>query len=64
MGRTPSNIPPTLLPGKGTRLIQAFLADEGTDAIPIDQALVTSGKTTPKLMLPKRRVRYEYQDSP
>jgi hypothetical protein len=64
MGRTPSNISPTLLPSKGTRLIQAFLADEGTDAIPIDQVLVTPGKATPKLMLPKRRVRYEYQDDP
>jgi hypothetical protein len=64
MGRTPSTIPPTLLPKKGTRLIQAFLADEGPDAIPIDQVLVTHGKPTPKLMLPKRRVRYAYQDEP
>jgi hypothetical protein len=64
MGRTPSDIPPALLPAKGTRLIQAFLADEGTGAIPIDQVLVTPGKPTPKLMLPKRRVRYEYQELP
>ena len=64
MGRTPSSIPPTLLPRKGTRLIQAFLADEGTDAIPIDQVLVTFRKATPKLMLPKRPVRYEFQDDP
>jgi hypothetical protein len=64
LGRTPSNIPPALLPGKGTRLIQAFLAGEGTDAIPIDQVLATFGKATPKLMLPKRPVRYEYQDDP
>jgi len=63
MGRTPSNIPPTMLPSKGPRLIQAFLADEGTDAIPIDQVLVMPGKATPKLMLPKRRVRYEYQEN-
>jgi len=64
LGRTPSNIPPALLPRKGTRLIQAFLADEGTDAIPIDQVLATFRKATPKLMLPKRPVRYEYQDDP
>lgn len=64
MGRTPSSIPPTLLPRKGTRLIQAFLADEGTDAIPIDQVLATFRKATPRLMLPKRPVRYEYQDDP
>jgi hypothetical protein len=64
MGRTPSPIPPSLLPAKGTRLVQAFLADEGSDAIPIDQVLVTAGKPSPKLMLPKARVRYEYQDKP
>ena len=62
MGRKPSTIPPALLPRSGTRLIQAFLAKEGTDAIPIDQVLVTPGKATPKLMLPKRRVHYAYQD--
>lgn len=62
MGRTPCAIPPALLPNKGPRLIQAFLAEEGTDAIPIDQVLVTRGKPTPKLMLPKRQIRYEYQD--
>jgi hypothetical protein len=64
MGRTSSNIPSTLLPGTGTRLIQAFLTDEGSDAIPIDQVLVTLGKTAPKLMLPTRNVRYAYQDLP
>lgn len=64
MGRTPSSIPARLLPSKGPRLIQAFLADEGADAIPVDQVLVMPGKTTPKLMLPKRSVRYEYQDAP
>ena len=64
MGRTPSNIPPALLPDKGTRLIQAFLANEGTDAIPIDQVLATPGKPIASLMLPKRPVRYEYQDGP
>ena len=64
MGRRASNIPTELLPSKGVRLIQAFLADEGEDAIPIDQALVTAGATPPKLMLPKGRIRYAYQDDP
>ena len=64
MNRTPAKIPPTLLPAKGTRLIQAFLADEKTDAIPIDQVLVTSGEAPPMLMLPKGRIRYAYQDKP
>lgn len=48
----------------GTRLTRAFLAEEGTDAIPIDQVLAGSGKAIPKLMLPKRSVRYECQDDP
>jgi hypothetical protein len=64
MGRTPSKIPSALLPGKRTRLVQAFLADEGADAIPIDQVLVTPDSAMQKLMLPKRRVRYEYQEDP
>ena len=64
MGRMPSDIPAALLPSKGTRLIQAFLADEESDAIPIDQVLVVAGKAIPKLMLPKRPVRYAYQDDP
>ena len=64
MGRSPSHIPPALLPREGTRLIQAFLAEEGTDAIPIDQVLVIAGRATPKLMLPQRPVRYAYQDDP
>jgi hypothetical protein len=63
MGRTPSNIPRTLLRRNGTRLIHEFLADEGTGAIPIDQVLVTPGKATLKLMLlPTRRVRYDFQE--
>lgn len=64
LGRQPSNIPPELLPRKGIRLIQAFLAGEGDDAIPFDQVLVTAGTTPPKLMLPKGRFRYAYQDDP
>jgi hypothetical protein len=64
MGRTPSTIPRALLPHDGTRLIQAFLANEAEDAIPIDQVLVTQGKPVPKLMLSKGQVRYAYQDDP
>jgi hypothetical protein len=62
MGRTERPVPPDLLPSKGRRLVQAFLADEGEGAIPIDQVLVEAGKPVPSLMLPKRPVRYAVQD--
>jgi hypothetical protein len=64
MGRKPSDIPPALLPDKRTRLVQAFMADEAEDAVPIDQVLVTAGKAPPKVMLPTGRVRYAFQDDP
>jgi hypothetical protein len=64
LGRRPVEIPASLLPKSGTRLIQAFLANEAGDAIPIDQVLVTAGQPVPKLMLPKVSVRYAYQDDP
>jgi hypothetical protein len=62
LGRRPADIPTSLLPRSGARLIQAFLANEPEDAIPIDQVLVTAGHAVPKLMLPNARVRYAYQD--
>jgi hypothetical protein len=64
MGRKPSEIPRPLLPKTGVRLVQAFLAGDANDAIPIDQVLVVAGRTPPKVMLPDRRVRYAYQDYP
>jgi hypothetical protein len=64
LGRRPVAIPADLLPQHGTRLIQAFLANEADDAIPIDQVLVTAGRPVPKLMLPNARVRYAYQEAP
>jgi len=64
LGRSPAAIPKELLPASGTRLVQAFLADEAEDAIPIDQVLVRAGREPPKLMLPKARVRYAVQDEP
>ncbi|KQM64293.1 hypothetical protein ASE75_09915 [Sphingomonas sp. Leaf17] len=63
MGRTPTPIPATLVPTKGTRLIQAFVAREANDAVPVDQVLVTAGQPVPMLMLPEAPVRYAVQDS-
>jgi hypothetical protein len=62
MGRTARPVPSSLLPSQGRRLVQAFLVDEGEGAIPIDQVLVEAGKPVPRLMLPKRPVRYAVQD--
>jgi hypothetical protein len=65
MGRAPSPIPPALLPAHGIRLVQAFLADEAPDAIPIDQVLVVAGRPAPALMLPPgKAVRYATEDDP
>lgn len=63
MGRTPMAIPTDVLPTKGTRLVQAFVASEADDAVPVDQVLVTAGKPAPVLMLPSAKVRFAVQDA-
>lgn len=62
MGRRPVAIPATLIPTTGRRLVQAFVAGEADDAVPVDQVLVTAGKRPPKLMLPKAAIRYVFQE--
>jgi hypothetical protein len=64
MGRKPVPIPESLLPVRGLRLIQAFVAGEGDDAIPVDQILVKAGDAAPPLMLPSKSIRYRVQDWP
>ena len=61
LGRTPRPVPENLLPPSGRALVQAFLAREDKDAIPIDQVLVEVGKPVPYLMLPNQAVRYQVQ---
>lgn len=62
LGGHPVALPRALLPASGERLVQAFAADAPADAVPLDQVLVTAGKPTPKLMLPRGvRVRYATQ---
>lgn len=46
----------------GRYLLQAFVADEPEDAIPMDQIIVEPGKPTPALMLPKGHYRIVAQD--
>jgi hypothetical protein len=62
MGRKPAPIPAGLLPRSSRRLVQAFLAGEPEDAVPVDQVLVEAGRPLPKLMLPTGRIRYAVQD--
>lgn len=62
VGRRPVDIPRRLLPASGRRLIQAFVAEEPADAIPLDQIVVEAGRPAPPLMLPRRAVRWAVQD--
>jgi hypothetical protein len=61
-GRKPVRVPSSLLPKKGVRLVQAFIAAEAADAIPVDQVLVFSGQPVPELMLPNLPIRYAFQE--
>lgn len=60
--RRPRAIPAKLLPERGRRLIQAFVAGESPDAVPMDQVLVTAGETPPVFMLPKGKYRFAWQE--
>lgn len=58
MGRKPVAVPARLMPSSGLVLVQAFLANEAEDAVPIDQVIVTAGHKPPPLMIPPRPVRF------
>ena len=62
LGRSPRAVPAALLPKHGRRLIQAFLASEPEDAVPLDQVIAEAGKPAPPLMLPRARIRFAFQD--
>jgi hypothetical protein len=63
IGRRPRPVPAHLLPASGRRLVQAFVAGEDEQAIPLDQVIVEQGKPRPALMLPDGiPIRYAYQD--
>jgi hypothetical protein len=62
-GRLAAAIPPELLPGEGRRLVQAFVAGEAEDAVPLDQALVVAGQEPPVLYVPEgTEIRWAVQD--
>jgi len=51
--RKPVEIPPELEPKDGRVLVQAFLASESDDAVPVDQVVLLAGEPTPVLLLPE-----------
>ena len=61
MGRKETRVPSKLLPKRGERLVQAFLASEPQNAIPLDQLIVRAGDHGPKFMLPHAKVRFSFQ---
>lgn len=62
-GKTENRIVMSLLPQPGgTFLVQAFVAGESDDAIPIDQIIITDAKNAPVLMLPKGNFRIKATD--
>jgi hypothetical protein len=62
-GRRAIAIPRELLPAEGKRLVQVFAAGEASDAIPLDQALVTAGGEPPVLYVPDNvELRWAVQD--
>lgn len=60
--RTPSEIPKSILPNSGRRLVQAFHKQDGADNVPADMVMVEAGKESPVLMLPKGNFRLAYED--
>jgi hypothetical protein len=61
-GREPRDIPASLLPKSGRRLVKAYRAGAPDDAVPADVVLVEADKPVPKLMLPKGEYRYSFED--
>lgn len=64
MHRRSVPIPATLLPISGKRLIQAFVASEGPNTVPVDQVLVKAGAEPPAMLLPDVPVRWAVQSWP
>lgn len=54
-------IPKSILPKKGSSLIQVFAANSPSDAVPLDQVLVREGLPTPALRVNSERLRFTVQ---
>jgi hypothetical protein len=58
LGRSPIEVPRDLRPSAGRVLVQAFLADEAADAVPMDQVIVHAGEDPPPLLVPAGNIRF------
>jgi hypothetical protein len=58
MGRSALQVPAKLRPRTGRVLVQAYLASESPDAVPVDQVVVTAGQKPPPLLVPAGRLRF------
>jgi hypothetical protein len=58
MGRTAVAVPLRLRPRTGRVLVQAFLASEAADAIPVDQVIARAGEKPPPLLVPPGPLRF------
>ena len=58
MGRTAVEVPAKLRPRIGRVLVQAFLTSESSDAVPVDQVIVTAGRDPPPLLVPRGPLRF------
>jgi hypothetical protein len=56
------DVPTEWLPKSGRVLVQAFVASEGDDAVPMDQVVLRAGEPAPVLMLPSGAYRLVLQD--
>jgi hypothetical protein len=61
-GRTPVAVPGEIRAEKGRVLVQAFIREEGEDAIPLDQTLLVPGAARPMLFLTPGQYRVLAQD--
>jgi predicted TIM-barrel fold metal-dependent hydrolase len=60
--RKPVEIPAEADPKSGRVLVQAFVAKEGADAIPVDQVVLVAGEPAPVLLVPDGEFRLVVQD--
>ncbi len=51
-GRRAVPVPAALMPQDGNALVQVFAADDGEDAVPIDQVVIPAGQEPPLLYVP------------
>lgn len=58
LGRSPIEVPRNLRPRTGRVLVQAFLANEAPDAVPVDQVIVRAGEDPPPLLVPPGPIRF------